>query len=173
MGMVRLLGLTAACLTNACAGIVVFNASGTFQDGSSLSGTLSIDTIAGAVVSGDLKISGNPADFTTLDAQNPFGSPAPFLYLVYFENGEPTNNWLGLGFPPASLSGYSGGVLCGNIPACSHGVGNGYISSFATLSGGILSNFTDLDAGRLTATPEPATWLILLPGLALARRRPD
>jgi hypothetical protein len=155
------------------AGVVDFLASGTFQDGSVLSGTVTIDTTAGVVTAGDLAITGRAVHYTTLNLQRTWPPSSPFLYEVEFLNGQATDNDLTFLFPPVSLVGYSGGILCGISTTC-HDATLSYFSNLSTLSGGFTSNFIELDSGSLGA-PEPSAGLLILPGLGLvmagARRR--
>jgi hypothetical protein len=139
------------------AGLITFLASGIFQDGSTLGGTILIDTTAGSVISGDLTITGHVADFTTFDFQRTWPLASPFLYETSFENGQLTGNNLIFLFPPVSLVGYSGGILCGITTTCLDAANMQYYSNFNTRSGGSSTDFVELDHGSLVAAPEPST----------------
>jgi hypothetical protein len=141
-----------------------FTASGIFDNGAALSGTIAIDTASGVALGGDLFISGNPAAFTTLKLQRTWPPSSPFLYELEFENGQAADNLLTFLFPPVSLVGYAGGVLCGSSPAVCQDQTLTYFSNLGTESGGFVSNFIELTSGSLTpaAVPEPSTSLMLL-----------
>jgi hypothetical protein len=155
------------------AGVVTFDASGTFQDGSVLSGTMLIDTAIGSITGGDLAVSGNAADFTSLELQRTWPPTSPFLTEVQFGNGRPTANSLTFLFPPVSLVGYTGGIICGISSTCIDQAGLHYFSNISTFDGQFFSNFIDLDSGSLrpAGVPEPSTAVLSLAGLALAALR--
>jgi hypothetical protein len=155
------------------AGVVTFDASGTFQDGSVLSGTLVIDTAIGSVTGGDLAVSGNAAHFTTFDLQRTWPPTSPFLTEVQFGNGQPTANALTFLFPPFSLVDYTGGILCGITSTCIDQAGLHYLSNISTFDGQFFFNFIDLDSGSLrpAGVPEPSTAVLSLAGLALSALR--
>jgi hypothetical protein len=165
-----LIALTAALLgPMAHASVVAFQASGTFQDGSVLSGTMMIDTAAGTVTAGNLAVSGNAAHFTTLDFQRTWPPSSPFLWEVQFDNGQSAANALTFLFPPVSLVGYTGGILCGINSICSDQAGLHYLTNISTFSGGFFTNFIDLNSGSLLASvPEPSTGAMSITALALA-----
>lgn len=156
------------------AAVVAFSAVGTFENGSTLNGFVNIDTAIGLISSADLAISGNPAPFTVIDLQIPWPSAGSFLTEFQFSNGQASNNLLTLLFPPLSLVGYAGGILCGtsNDPSCFDGTLH-YTSNFATklpdnsVPG---DSFVRLVSGSLSVTPvpEPSTWALSLTGLAIA-----
>ena len=175
-----LFGLAASILLPAAvASPVEFLASGTFETGQTLSGEVTIDTATGAALSGDLKISGISSDFTLLDLQRtwPPSPDTPFMTELEFQNGLASNNLLTFLFQPDSLIGYPGGVLCGSTPAVCQGPADGqiltFLSNYATLSGGFVTDFHDLTSGSLTPAPEPATILMIVApaAIVLFRRR--
>lgn len=147
----------------------MFSASGTFENGTSLSGVITIDTATGLVVSGDLAVSGSPADFTAMELQRTWPPSSPFLSEVELGNGQATNNLLILLFPPVSLVGYSGGVLCGVSPAVCQDATLTYRSNISTESNGFSSNFIALTEGGLSPAraPEPAPGALALDAIAL------
>ena len=161
----------------AYASSVVFDATGTFDNGNTLSGTLTIDTITGNPVSADLMVSGHSAAYTTLQFQGTWPQTSPFMTELSFGNGEATDNYLTFLFEPVSLVGYTGGPLCGTNPAVCQDSTLIYRSSLATFSGGSVFNFSDLVSGSLTSAsaPEPGGAALLSVGIAslagIARRR--
>lgn len=171
-------GLSLVLLMPARAANVTFTAAGSFIDGSSLSGTVTIDTATGLLGGADLAVTGIAAHFTQICFQGTWPPAGPFLAEFEFENGQATNNLLTFLFPPASVAGYGGGLLCGtsNDPSCFDGTLH-YVSSFATkLPDNTIpaDSFVQLSSGSLTApTPEPSAAALWAAGLALlAVRRP-
>jgi hypothetical protein len=149
------------------ASLVSFTASGNFTNGATLSGSVSIDTATGLIGSADLAISGNAAHFTTVTLQQTWPPASPFLTEFEFSNGQATDNLLTFLFPPSSLVGYTGGILCGtsNDPSCFDGTLH-YVTNFATKmpDGTIPANsFVQLVSGDLTsaAVPEPSSLFLL------------
>ena len=167
------MALGAALLAPAAhAGVVAFAATGSFQDGSTLSGFVTIDPTTGLIGTADLAISGRPVHFTTVELQTTWPPSGPFLTEFGFSNGQATDNLLTFLFPPVSLIGYNGGLLCGtsNDPSCFDGTLH-YQSNFATKlpDNSIPANsFVSLISGSLTPSPEPSTVALCLAGLALA-----
>ncbi len=165
-------------LAPAHATVVPFTATGSFQDGATLSGFVTIDTATGLIGAADLAISGRPVHFTTIDLQRTFPLTGPLLTEFEFSNGQTTDNLLTFLLPPLSLIGYKGGILCGTIndPSCFDGTLH-YQSNFATKlqNGGIPANsFVTMIDGSLapSAVPEPSTWALLcIAGLSMVRRR--
>lgn len=127
-----------------------FSVNGTFDTGAVLSGLLTIDTTNGTVTAAALDVSAGTTncvlescsaqDFDSIAGQ--FGSAALFL-------ANPTDDaLLGLFFPSTDFVAYKGGSTLG-----------GFVN---------LSDFKGavLEAGTLRA-PEPASFLVLLTGLAI------
>ena len=92
--------------------IDTFNATGTFQGGQSLGGTLTVDTTTGAISSADLTVSGQP-DFYYVDNQYGISSSTQFVQFT-----SPANETVpGLQLPslglllPSSLVSYGGGSI--------------------------------------------------------------
>ena len=170
--------LSALALAPAHATAIPFTATGSFQDGSTLSGFVTIDTATGLIGAADLAISGRPVHFTTIALQRTFPLVGPLLTEFEFANGQTTDNLLTFLLPPVSLIGYNGGLLCGtvNAPSCFDGTLH-YQSNFATKlqNGGIPANtFVTMTEGSLTpsAVPEPSTWaLACIAGISMVRRR--
>ncbi len=133
------------------ADVVTFIASGTFVSGAPLSGTVTIDTTRGVILSADLTL-GGPDNFT-------FNTPlTPTVNgntdTLYFDDGNPSDILqLNLQGDP-TLVGFDGDL---NVTGAAE----------------VGSTFDQLDNGKLVAVPEPAAGAILIMGslLALNRRR--
>jgi len=129
-----------------------FTLSGTFTDGSTLSGTIVIDTVAGTVDSGDPITSA------------PDSGSYPFLYTqgtvssVYYAQFGTTSlfsfPFVDLVFPTTSLVGYTGGNLCSVDNPCTY--------TDSTLD--LVTATLGLQSGT-SAAPEPATFVLLSMGL--------
>ena len=150
------------------ADVVTFAVSGSFQDGSTLSGFVNINTTTGLFASADLSVSTIPVHFTSLETQRTFPLSGAILSEFMLSNGQSVNNQLTILFPPVSLAGYSGGLLCGtsNAPACFDGTLH-YLSNYASeLPDHTVpaNTFVDVISGTLSpvATPEPAPGALVL-----------
>ena len=148
----------------------VFTASGVFDDGATLSGTLTIDTVTGSFVSADLFVSGDPkassassSQFSLIFSQNESSLGYPtvtYQSMVVIESVDDVNEFdITL---DSNLVGYAGGSI--SLAG---------IESHATLMGG-----PSLTSGTLKAAPEPGSlplaavsFLGLLPGYYLFGRR--
>jgi len=137
-----------------------------------LSGNVDIDTTTGIATDADLAVTGIPVHFTSILLQRtwPTAGPgfSPFLSEVIFRNGEVSgSNELILLFPPVSLIGYAGGILCGASTVCQ----DSQLQYFSNLnhvdSGGASTQFIDLVSGQLSA-PEPATFSLFFGAITLA-----
>ncbi len=124
----------------------VFTASGTFSDGSTLSGTLAIDTGLGLITASDLVVNG-VGEFVDIISQDNFGPP---LYYSASINDLTQTEHLSLGLFADSLVGYVGGDIC------SQGTGACFPSVFSSISDSF--DETSLVSGTLqVASPEPAS----------------
>jgi hypothetical protein len=163
--------LVLPCLAKAD-NIVTFNATGTFTDNSTLSGTVTIDTTTGAATAMDVTAS-SPISITFNSYVDSFYSSGDGEYLIEgYDSG--AQNELILGVPVSSLIGYGGGALAGvtSTPFDT-------ASEFEPTGGE--GTPVPLDTGALTApgmtTPAPATLTLLgtamlsFAGLCVWRRR--
>lgn len=152
----------------------VFNVTGTFDDGESLSGTVIIDTIGSAgILTEDLTADPIPVSYifdSGLSSGSGFqqvGSGSGFYYYEAIFDGT-AGSTLTLDFDTAGLdtfAGYAGGPLCSDADT--------------TGCGGAESSFADpsfLSVGQVSkVTPEPSTVLLSIAGgaatVAVLRRR--
>ena len=148
------------------ASLITFAATGT-AGGSTLSGTVIIDTAAGTVSSVNLAMSA-PFSFTvnTIFATG-VNSPAGD-YFIIARNGSPAVPQIQLRLPTNTLVGYSGGAICGTNPSNCNLGDSSEADTVVGTSGTLFTN------GSLTATPEPASVGLVggaLLGLGAWRRR--
>jgi hypothetical protein len=154
------------CAAGAYAAPVAFNVSGTFVDGTALSGTITIDTAAGTVTAVNVTL-GSPDANTYTVIQTGVGSGAPSYYSIPLgtaasPQGLPSLNLL---IPPrTTLVGYAGGALCSDSAPCS-GVTSGVwlgVGNAVALTSGSLSTSGPTPP---PSTPAPPTWALI--GLAI------
>ena len=132
----------------------IFNFSGTFQDGSTLGGTMTINTATGAIDGVNLTIGGNT--FTFVQAPTPVligGS----LFIQLTETSQFNFPILDIFIPVSSLVGYNGGQLCITPTAggCSNPTQTGSNGTVVYLTQGSASS----------AVPEPSSLILLTGGL--------
>ncbi len=141
--------------------IQTFDLTGTFVDGTSASGTLSIDTTLGKVVAADVLYTGDHMVYDIISGQGPFDFASPVSYQLLLR--APTSAVLAFeiegSFALDSLIAYSGGALCSQT-SLSCGEMSVWNTGESTVA---------LQSGSLTIpTPEPGT--VLLFGAALFGR---
>lgn len=151
----------------------VFDVTGTFTNGATLSGTITINTVTGSITGQSLQTS-SPilGNFGFLVTQ----TPAFFYFAEFDTTASPSSPYLDLFFSAGSLVNYAGGSLCSESDNCFFGL---FESSFVSLGDGV--HYTELDSGYVSysgftnSTPEPGTILLLASGLAglalLSRKR--
>lgn len=146
----------------AAAAISVFNASGSFADGASLTGTITVDTTAGDVTAAALDVSRSlsPTLLTYSDISFQGAHPTNSSYELMLTESVPNNIALtlfiiGTGIDPTSLVGYAGGDFKSTT------VGPG-ASSYDLIVAEVPQHVL-LTSGSLTpvgAVPEPATIIV-------------
>lgn len=140
--------------------VVTFDASGTFVDGSTLSGTLEIDTTAGVVTDANLMVGPQTLDFpfvppgsfdVTFILQQGLGPSAVTYDVVVYTAGLELP-YVSLALPTTSLIGYDGGEI-GSLsqPAA------GFTSDIQ-----YLETNAYLNIGSLAPVPEPSTLLLMV-----------
>jgi hypothetical protein len=186
---IKLIAVIAASLGAAAAAnasLITFTASGTFdpvtvnrqQVTPTLSGTITIDTTAGTVVSLDLDVSTDPPDYNIINSQS--SKPNNDYEVVVYHSSTNDQGVLDLfiyapvpGDKNGSLVGYTGGALCNENDNCQ--VNNG---ANVTADHPNETEDPQLASGTLTQqnqsnpTPEPSTWMLALgaPAVLMLRR---
>jgi hypothetical protein len=147
------------CSFNVAQACTTFDISGTFEDGSVLSGTLAIDTTTGLPISGSMETTG-PTSVGPLTGIG-YSGDQPQFFEVAAQGSN--NNDIYLFFDVPNLIGYTGGDLCGlSLPDCVSTMGplvnQGPVVSFAT-------DPVYLTTGSVTPegvpSPEPSSLLLL------------
>ena len=158
------LGLVALIAPGAVrADTIVFDASGTFAGGASLTGTVTIDTTNGLVTAESLATTGAlvTGPFAGVSNQGDTGTTPNYYY--FFSNVE-SGYAIALVFTQSTLVGYNGGTLCGfNGSANCQAAGSDFITVLIPQAAG---GDVDLTQGQLQpqSTPEPSSFSMLLTG---------
>ena len=152
--------------STAQAGPITFNATGILKNGSSLSGSIIMDTTLGTVQSLNLIFTGTYS-FTissvVLAAANTGSQTGTFA--IEGKNATPYP-FTFIELPVTTLVGYTGGSICSQGTSCA-----GLVFSDAGAAAGDTSSFS---SGSLTATPEPGGIVLVgsaMLGLFALRRR--
>jgi hypothetical protein len=129
--------------------ITTFIAEGTFLDGATLGGTVTIDTTIGSVTAVNLTIGApDSLDLTAIVLQQA-NFPVSGIYFLEVNTGGPTYPGLSLGMPVSTLDGYSGGSLISD----SQPGPSGYASALYLSA----TNTVQLDEGSLSTVAEPSS----------------
>ncbi len=148
-----LLGLLAIMLVSAAPAsadvISAFDVSGTFDDGSTLEGTLDIDLTSGDATA--ISVLADGLHITNVIETNP-NDPTPSATTI-IASPEGVFGHLFLSIPVADLIGYAGGELSTRSRIDKMPGGADLVSGAVTLAPG-------------TAVPETSTWMMLLAGFA-------
>jgi hypothetical protein len=138
----------ALCLASPGHASTIFDATGTTANGSTLSGTVTIDTIGGTVTALDLTMAG--AFSFNVDSAGPNTGVFESQYVIEADNGVSSAPFIDIFLPPATLAGYSGGNFC---------AGSCALNSTTAAASGPPTSFI---SGSLTAAaPEPASWMLM------------
>ena len=139
----------------------VFIASGAFDDGSRLSGTLTIDPTTGLITGSDLILTG-ASSYTFVNILNQSYTQSPGDYNVEDRDASSTDDF-NFALPDPSqmpLINYAGGTICSIKNPCPDGRGSN-LFDLTTNGGG-----PSLVSGTLTAvTPEPSSLVLLGSGV--------
>ena len=152
-----------------------FNINGTFTDGTTLSGTVTIDTTAGHITAANIWYSGDGQWYTSLGSQGPYDvPPTPVAYTAFIGLAGSYSEF-GLSFTGTSaldsLVGYTGGNLCSQASPCSipGESGNG-VSDWFNGTRTVLLQSGSMTASAATgaSVPEPSSLLLFVGGLGAA-----
>jgi hypothetical protein len=151
------------------AGVAEFQLSGTFLDSTPVSGTFTVDTTAGVVLSADFLYLGQT--FSTILAQGPFdccGDPnsLPIGYALFAGTSNqdlPALHFLLSGTTAKdSLVGYMGGNVCSNNTPCGPDSDQHFWESAYHDPN---NNVVGLMSGSTAPAPEPSTFMLLGSGV--------
>jgi hypothetical protein len=153
----------------ACAS-TVFNLNGTFDDDTTISGTLTINLVTGQIDSAN--VSYGSMTWATILSQGSFVPPltnTPLGYGLYLGNGtsSPPNIDLLIEGTSAidSLVSYAGGPLCSLTFACIATNNRQWVSAY--WFGSAPTDYVSLRSGTLSATPLPSALPLFATGLGV------
>jgi len=161
-----LLGALLAVIGQAKASPVLFDASGSFTDGSTLSGTITIDPTSGLATAEDLTVSGGTSGYVsplTFDLTPPALTQANNQGAghVWLDGSDLSNSWqLQVDIAKPTLIGYAGG----NLVVSSFPPDGTYFTAFG--EGG--ANLVSGKLAEVVTTPAPPTIVLLVSALFTA-----
>jgi hypothetical protein len=184
LGFAAVSGASAAPISNS----QTFDVSGTFENDSTLSGSLDINTVSGTITSADLTISGITGIFTLANnGGGDYNSHGFWENVNLSDGGDTLVLGLALQNGKDNLIGYTGGALCNDSGNCGFSSGSYsadalssyYVSSQPKSEDVFIgcSGNTDpaLVTGEVSTTPEPGATTLLGAGFTglgfLFRRR--
>ncbi len=141
--------------------LTVFDATGTFASGSTLSGTITIDTTNGVLESSSLIVSA-PDSLNFSFIQSQFANPS--IYVLQFGTAASGLPSLVLGVSVSDLVGFTGGAFGSVQNRVPGGVSNIAFDTRADLLS--VGGLSVASPQPIAATPEPATLALLATGLA-------
>jgi len=168
--------LASACAVHMQAS-TVFDVSGTYQDGATLSGTINIDTVGNAgVTSANLAlISGGTTYDLELGAEQTFFPAAEYWQVAVTSSAGYPKAYLGIFLGNSTnLDGYTGGSLCSDTFDSQHNpqlcLGNEsnlfFLGNPSLINSDLVSGSLSLPAAN--AAPEPAALSLFFTGLCAA-----
>ena len=176
--MIHRIGVTFTLAVIALTGLAsraegaTFTAQGVFADSSLLSGTVEIDTVAGAFTAINLVVGPPNRIFSEdIDQQS---LDAPWFYSVAVRNTAGTEDF-DFGIPQMSLIGYMGGAICNQATAPACVASNLFDLNKNDFGAELVSGSFVIQESTQSAVPEPAPVAIVGSALAalwtLRRRR--
>ncbi len=127
-----------------------------------LSGTITIDTVAGLATAGDFTIVSNGTTFVFAGADVNYS--APYSIDTYFASFVDTTNTdsFSLVLPTATLVGYNGGQICSYALLCDGGIVSGFFDNTSTP--GLYQSLDGNVGPGVSPVPEPSSLMLLATG---------